>query len=47
MSNPYITYSFNLVMYHELTKAIEQLDLFNITKDRILKPTPYKVLVRD
>jgi hypothetical protein len=31
--NPYITDNFNLVMYHELAKAIEQLDLFNMKKD--------------
>ncbi len=33
MPNPYITDNFNLVMYHELAKAIEQLDLFNMKKD--------------
>lgn len=33
MPNPYITDNFNLVMYHELSKAIEQLDLFNMKKD--------------
>ncbi len=33
MPNPYITDSFNLVMYHELATAIEQLNLFNIKKD--------------
>jgi len=30
--NPYMTDNFNLVMYHELAKAIEQLDLFNMKK---------------
>lgn len=29
MPNPYITDNFNLVMYHELAKAIEQLNLFS------------------
>lgn len=29
MPNPYITDNFNLVMYHELAQAIEQLNLFS------------------